>query len=353
MCEHEWSYPAGFVYVYSSLYSITRQGQHVRLAQYVFAAIYLITMVFVLGIYKHCKSIPTYAVFGLMLSKRLHSIYVLRLFNDGVAMLGLYISIWCLIRRKLNWSAIWFSLALSIKMNILLFLPGFGFIYFLTVGFLQTINLVLIILALQAWLAIPFLMRFPREYLMKAFEFSRVFEYRWTVNWRMVPESTFLSARFAQLLTVSHLLLLICFAWFKWSRVCGEHGLVPLIVRGLRNLNQPAARRAADLTPDYIVKVCFTSNLIGIICSRTLHYQFYSWYAHQIVFLVWQTPYHFFIRIGLIISIEYCWNVFPASAQSSSLLLASHLLVLSGVWWSFSELPSRPLERPRKKPKKS
>lgn len=45
-----------------------------------------------------------------------------------------------------------------------------------------------------------------------------------------------------------------------------------------------------------VVKLCFTCNLIGILCARTLHYQFYSWYAHQIVYLLWQTHYPIYLR---------------------------------------------------------
>ncbi|EFP77390.2 uncharacterized protein PGTG_03346 [Puccinia graminis f. sp. tritici CRL 75-36-700-3] len=330
-------YPAGFVHVYSVLYSLTQQGQDVKLAQYLFGAIYLITMGFVLAIYKRCESLPTYAIFSLILSKRMHSIYVLRLFNDGIAMMGLYVSIWCLVTQRWNWSALWFSLALSIKMNILLFFPALGFIYFQTVGVLKTINLMLIIVLVQAWLAIPFLLEFPREYLSKAFEFKRVFEYQWTVNWRMVPQSTFLSSGFASSLTLLHLSTLVWFAWTRWSRASRGDSLISLLVRGLRNWNRPAAIHPDQLTPDYIVKVCFTSNLIGIICARTLHYQFYSWYAHQIVFLAWQTPYPIFLRILLMLSIEYSWNVFPSTSISSTVLLLSNTSLLVGTWWSFDQ----------------
>jgi alpha-1,3-mannosyltransferase len=171
----------------------------------------------------------------------------------------------------------------------------------------------------KVWLALPFLIQFPREYLSKAFEFKRVFQYQWTVNWRMISQSSFLSPGFASLLTALHLSTLAWFAWTKWSRAFGEDGLIPLVVRGLRNWRRPAAKRPNDLTADCkwsspqpisaqkhqfllslifldMVKVCFTCNLIGIICARTLHYQFYSWYAHQIVFLAWQTPYPIFLR---------------------------------------------------------
>jgi len=323
----------------------------VRLAQYLFGVVYLMTMGFVLAIYKRCDSLPTYAVLSLMLSKRLHSIYVLRLFNDGVAMMALYISIWCLVTRRWNWSALWFSLALSIKMNILLFFPAFGLIYFQMVGLLKTMNLIFIIVLLQVWLAMPFLMRFPREYLSKAFEFKRVFEYQWTVNWRMLSTSTFLSPGFATVLTALHLSTLVWFAWSRWSRACGEDGLVSLIVRGLSKWTGPAAKRPKDLTPDYMVQVCFTCNLIGIICARTLHYQFYSWYAHQIVFLAWQTPYPVFVRLVLMMAIEYSWNVFPATAMSSTILLLSNVLLLLGTWWP-SDRPSSYCTTPRVSKKK-
>ncbi|MBW0476262.1 hypothetical protein O181_015977 [Austropuccinia psidii MF-1] len=331
-------YPAGFLYVYSILYYLTRYGKDIKLAQYLFGFIYVLTMIFVFAIFKRCQSIPTYAIVFLTLSKRLHSIYVLRLFNDGVAMLGLYISLWLLVRRKWVWSAVWFSLALSIKMNILLFLPAYGLIYFQATGLLKTLKLMLILVLIQIWLAIPFLMTFPKEYLTKAFEFKRVFKYQWTVNWRMLPEDGFLSSSFSLFLLISHVLIILVFAWTRWCRAFEEDGLVKLLMRGLQNWNLPASKRPKELTPDYIIKVCFTSNLIGIICAKTLHYQFYCWYAHQIVFLLWQTSYSLLFKIGLLVAIEYSWNVFPATKASSSILLIANLLLLIGVWWPSKEL---------------
>ena len=44
-------YPAGFVYIFSLLYSITGQGHELRVAQYIFAFIYLLNLALVIRIY--------------------------------------------------------------------------------------------------------------------------------------------------------------------------------------------------------------------------------------------------------------------------------------------------------------
>jgi hypothetical protein len=46
------SYPAGFVYIFSALYYITEQGRNIRAAQYIFLLLYLLTLVIVFAIYQ-------------------------------------------------------------------------------------------------------------------------------------------------------------------------------------------------------------------------------------------------------------------------------------------------------------
>lgn len=67
-------------------------------------------------------------------------------------------------------------------------------------------------------MGLPFLLENWVSYLSKAFEFSREFFYVWTVNWKMLPEETFLDKRFAVALLVLHLSLLALFYFSKWSR---------------------------------------------------------------------------------------------------------------------------------------
>lgn len=47
------SYPAGFVWTYLPLYHISNAGSNIRLAQYVFGALYVATMAVVLHLYRY------------------------------------------------------------------------------------------------------------------------------------------------------------------------------------------------------------------------------------------------------------------------------------------------------------
>lgn len=51
------SYPAGFVYIFSLLYKITNNGENIRLAQYIFMGLYIVTLIVILNIYKKSKTV--------------------------------------------------------------------------------------------------------------------------------------------------------------------------------------------------------------------------------------------------------------------------------------------------------
>lgn len=69
---------------------------------------------------------------------------------------------------------------------------------------------------LQLALGAPFLLHHPVSYLERAFEFSRVFMYKWSVNWQFLPETIFLSKKFAILLLVIQFRLLWSLANYTW-----------------------------------------------------------------------------------------------------------------------------------------
>mmetsp|Transcript_36495 Transcript_36495/g.46843 ORF Transcript_36495/g.46843 Transcript_36495/m.46843 type:complete len:248 (+) Transcript_36495:148-891(+) len=154
-------YPAGFVYVYSALYYLTDKGQDIELAQYVFMGVYLAVVVVVLAIYTRVGGLPCWALLLLSLSKRVHSIFVLRCFNDGLAMLFVYTSILLFCRNKWRFGCVVFSLAVSIKMNILLFAPGLLLLLLQSQGVMGTIPCLAICAAVQILLGLPFFADIP------------------------------------------------------------------------------------------------------------------------------------------------------------------------------------------------
>ena len=130
------------------------------------------------------------------------------------------------------------SLAVSVKMNVLLYAPGWLVIFLLTHGIYTTLSHLFIYCALpqvpctyvnqflnlvfhsdlQVFLALPFLFTNPIGYMSKAFEFQRKFLFQWTVNWRFLPEHLFLSESFHALLLIGHLACLLVFINKRWTR---------------------------------------------------------------------------------------------------------------------------------------
>ena len=132
-------YPAGFVYVYSMLYHITDRGSNVLLAQYIFIAIYVVNLLVVLLLYRKGKNVPPIMWILLLLSKRIHSIFVLRLFNDCIAVLFGYIAFSFFTHNRYRIGCLSYSFAVSIKMNMFLYAPGtyYTLTYLITFSLIQ------------------------------------------------------------------------------------------------------------------------------------------------------------------------------------------------------------------------
>lgn len=117
----------------------------------------------------------------------------------------------------------------------------------------------------QLLLGAPFLIDHPVAYLMRSFELGRVFQYKWTVNFKFLDEGTFVSPRLSVALLALTVLVLGCFA-VKWLRARGPAawGEAKPDVGKTGSKKLPAA---------YVVKTLFVSNFIGIVFCRSLHYQ--------------------------------------------------------------------------------
>lgn len=85
------------------------------MAQVIFASVYLTTLALVLRIHTRCRTVPPYAFVLLCLSKRLHSIYLLRLFNDGLAMLPLYAAVALAIDHRWRAASVFISCVFHLR----------------------------------------------------------------------------------------------------------------------------------------------------------------------------------------------------------------------------------------------
>lgn|SRR6266850_1980560 len=86
-------YPAGHVYIHALLYRLTDGGRNLALSQQVYAFLYSVSLILSCAIYRKAGRVPNWILLLLPLSKRLHSIYVLRLFNDVWAVVLTQLSI--------------------------------------------------------------------------------------------------------------------------------------------------------------------------------------------------------------------------------------------------------------------
>lgn len=247
-------------------------------------------------------------------SYRIHSIYVLRLFNDPVAILFAYAAFYALLVKRHCISAALFSFAISVKMNILLFAPAYALVFYEDLGLSRSLKYASVALATQLALAAPFLYVDPMGYLEGAFNFGRVFLHEWTVNWRFLDEKTFISPKFFKILLGLHVTFLFLIFFTRWLNV-----ILP-------------RRFAFNQRRDDPILTLFVTNFIGIAFSRSLHYQFYVWYYHSLPMLLWATNFNLPGKILILGLIEFSWNQYPSTKFSSILLHVCHALILIGLF---------------------
>eukprot|EP00795_Rhopilema_esculentum_P006638 gene6638-12179_t len=109
-------------------------------------------------------------------------------------------------------------LAVSVKMNILLFAPGLLLVLLNTFGLPQAVLKISLCALVQILLGLPFLLTNPVAYVARSFDLGRQFFFTWTVNWRFLPEWLFLNRYFHFALLLLHIITLITFWIKKWPR---------------------------------------------------------------------------------------------------------------------------------------
>lgn len=325
-------YPAGFVYVFLLLYYITDKGNNILLAQYIFLAFYLVTLYLLYRIYAISKKAPPYAlILCCCISYRIHSIYVLRLFNDPVAIMFFYLSLNLFLDGRWTLGSVLYSVAVSIKMNVLLYAPALLLAYLTLLGVKNTLKQLSVCALVQLVLGFPFLLANPVAYVKRSFDLGRVFLYEWTVNWRFVPQDVFLNGYFHSFLLVVHVSLLAYFAapMYKYLK---SYARLKQLEREVRT-QLKSHEQTVDMgsTDQLFLLPFFISNFVGIVCSRSLHYQFYVWYYHTIPFLLWSSTFSNSARLLLLGLVELCWNTYPSTNASSLCLFLCHASLLANL----------------------
>lgn len=274
---------------------------------------------------------PPYVFPLLILSKRLHSIFLLRLFNDCFAALALFTAIYFYQRKIFTIGSVAFSFGVGIKMSLLLGAPAIGIILVQVLPFKRAANALFLMAQVQFTLAVPFLSN-ARGYLARSFELSRVFLYKWTVNWRFVGEDRFLSREFATALIILHLTLLATFVWTRWSRPSGL-SVPALISTALNPLPTEIQQQIyLDTTPTFIMTAILTSMAVGMLCARSLHYQFYAYIAWSTPFLLWKSGLHPALIYTVWVAQEWAWNVYPSTDTSSKVVVGCLAVQVMAIW---------------------
>ena len=147
------------------------------------------------------------------------------------------------------------------------------------------------------------------------------FKYIWTVNWRNIDEELFLNRSFHAVLLALHLGVIAFFVFRQWT--VPEGGLWNVLSKAT-----PSDFKTQQPSNQRVVHILFVSNFIGMVFSRSLHYQFYSWYFYTIPYLLWHTSLPVVARFALLLALEWSWNVFPATPASSSVLHVCHGIIL-------------------------
>jgi len=275
--------------------------------------------------------VPPYVFPLLILSKRLHSIFLLRLFNDCFAALALFTAIYFYQRKIFTIGSVAFSFGVGIKMSLLLGAPAIGIILVQVLPFKRAANALFLMAQVQFTLAVPFLSN-ARGYLARSFELSRVFLYKWTVNWRFVGEDRFLSREFATALIILHLTLLATFVWTRWSRPSGL-SVPALISTALNPLPTEIQQQIyLDTTPTFIMTAILTSMAVGMLCARSLHYQFYAYIAWSTPFLLWKSGLHPVLIYTVWVAQEWAWNVYPSTDTSSKVVVGCLAVQVMAIW---------------------
>eukprot|EP00823_Brevimastigomonas_motovehiculus_P004933 TRINITY_DN3381_c0_g1_i1.p1 TRINITY_DN3381_c0_g1~~TRINITY_DN3381_c0_g1_i1.p1 ORF type:complete len:450 (+),score=48.78 TRINITY_DN3381_c0_g1_i1:99-1448(+) len=314
----------------------------VFVVQLTFLLLYLLSMYLIVKIYtmKDQNRPPTAVILLLCCSRRIHAIWLLGFYNDAIAMLFLYFSIFLFVTDRWNAGCVAFSVAVSVNPHIVLFAPGLLCLLLLRFGVILTFFKIILCFMVQIVLGVPFLLVNPYSYLSRAFDITRLFTLETSVNYRFLPETVFSSPLLYVSLAICCIVVWVSFAFGRWwsEGLIAQESLLeekqtatlsPETAQEMRP--RTVAQESLCLPPSFVTYVLFSSNFLGIVFARSLQYQHYVYYFHTLPFLLWRTSLSTFFKILLLVALEVAWNVQPSLPLSASIIQIVHIAILSAM----------------------
>lgn len=143
----------------------------------------------------------------------------------------------------------------------------------------------------------------------------------------------FLSRTFSIALLVAHGALLTVFLATRWLRPSGAS-----LPGAFQQLFRPPpktvrARIASKVTPDFVLMSVLSAMIVGCLCARSLHYQFFAYIAWSSPYLLWRSGLHPVLVYVVWAAQEWAWNVYPSTSASSMVVVGSLAVTAFAAWW--------------------
>lgn len=153
------------------------------------------------------------------------------------------------------------------------------------------------------------------------------------MNWKFVDEQTFLSKEFALALVLLNVALLALFISSRWLEPSGLY--LTGFIKALARPSSPSVQQRISLRvdPSFVMTTILSSMVVGLLCARSLHYQFYSYISWSTPFLLWRSGFHPVLIYVVWAVQEWAWNIYPSTALSSIVVFGCLLLQVLAIWW--------------------
>lgn len=172
-----------------------------------------------------------------------------------------------------------------------------------------------------------------REYLSCAFDLGRQFLFKWTVNWRFLGETMFLGRPFAFSLLFAHVCLLLFFLQTRWVRPSSSD-IIGFLNEYTRSRNKIIEDQVSQrVTALFAMDTMLGCMVIGLLCARSLHYQFYAYIGWATPYLLWRSGLGPVWVFGNWAMQEVSWLTYPSTNLSSCVVVLQLLLAVASVWW--------------------